>query len=252
MRSPDKRDDSVRNFLKANKIAAIHELKAAAGTDATMTVYRCLSRLGYLTSYSHRGRFYTLREIPKFDQQGLWTCGSAMFSRYGNLLETATALVEQSDTGYTAAELEMILQVEVKHTLLHLHRDKALERVSLGGRLVYLCADREERRRQELTRRENDAFREIGAGFTELLPDELRAGIILFFSLLNEKQRRLYAGMEAAKLGHGGDRKIAELLDLDCHTVAKGRRELFCGAVERGSVRNAGAGRKRVEKKHLE
>jgi hypothetical protein len=111
-----------------------------------------------------------------------------------------------------------------------------------------MCADRGERRRQKLIRQENDAFREIGAGLTELLPDELRAAIILFFSLLDEKQRRLYAGLEAAKLGHGGDRKIAQLLDLNCHTVAKGRRELFGGTVERGSVRSAGGGRKRVEK----
>ena len=30
-----------------------------------------LSRLGYLASYSDRGRFYTLNEIPDFDDLGL-------------------------------------------------------------------------------------------------------------------------------------------------------------------------------------
>ena len=44
---------------------------------------------------------------------------------------------------------------------------------------------------------------------TARLSDELRAGILLFFSLLNERQRRLYAGLEAAKLGYGGDKQIA-------------------------------------------
>ncbi len=82
-----------------------------------------------------------------------------------------------------------------------------------------------------------------------LLADELKAGIILFFSLLDEKQRRLFAGLEAAKLGHGGDQKIADLLDLDPHTVAKGRRELLFGFVDRETVRNEGGGAKRVEKK---
>ncbi len=92
----------------------------------------------------------------------------------------------------------------------------------------------------------------IGKGVeTEQLPDELRAGIILFFSLLNEKQRRLYAGFEAAKSGHGGDRKTAEFLGLDAHTVSKGRQELFGVSVDRSGVRNSGGGRKRVEKKHL-
>ncbi len=92
----------------------------------------------------------------------------------------------------------------------------------------------------------------VGRGVEiELLPDELKAGIILFYSLLDEKQRRLYAGLEAAKLGHGGDRKIAELLQLDPHTVSKGRQELFGGSIDRSSVRSPGGGRKRVEKKRL-
>ncbi|MDT5026431.1 MAG: hypothetical protein QOE61_2857, partial [Micromonosporaceae bacterium] len=29
-----------------------------------------------------------------------------------------------------------------------------------------------------------------------MLPDELKAAIILFYSLLDERQRRLYAGLE--------------------------------------------------------
>ena len=193
----------------------------------------------------------TLREIPDFDIRGLWSCRSAMFSRYGNLLETAAILVEQSDDGFTATELEAVLQVEVKHTLLQLQRRGRIARIRLAGRFVYVCSDCGELRRQELMRNENDALRELGAGFTELLPEELRAAIVLFFSLLDEKQRRLYAGLEAAKLGHGGDLKIAELLELDCHTVAKGRRELLGGTVDRDRVRSAGSGRKWVEKKRL-
>jgi hypothetical protein len=77
----------------------------------------------------------------------------------------------------------------------------------------------------------------------------LRAAIVLFFSLLDERQRRLYAGLEAQKFGHGGDRKIAELLGLDVHTVAKGRGELFAGDVDPERVRRQGGGRKTAEKK---
>ncbi len=51
--------------------------------------------------------------------------------------------------------------------------------------------------------------------------------------------------MEAAKLGHGGDRRIAEFLGLDVHTVAKGRKELLEDSVDCNGVRNGGSGRKR-------
>ena len=35
------------------------EMKAALGTQADMTVFRKLASLDYLTSYSHRGQYYT-------------------------------------------------------------------------------------------------------------------------------------------------------------------------------------------------
>jgi hypothetical protein len=82
----------------------------------------------------------------------------------------------------------------------------------------------------------------------EVVSDELKAAIVLFSSTLNEKQRRLYAGLESLKLGYGGDRRIAEFIGMDPHTVAKGRRELLEQDLEIDRVRKAGGGRKPLEK----
>jgi len=68
--------------------------------------------------------------------------------------------------------------------------------------------------------------------------------------MLDEKQRRLYAGLESLKLGYGGDQRIAEFIGMDPHTVAKGRRELLEQDLEIDRIRKAGGGRKRLEKKH--
>ncbi len=250
MMRPEDRDATVRELLMNEQMATMAELKEVMGTQATMTVYRSLSRLGYLASYSDRGRFYTLTEIPDFNDLGLWSCRSVRFSRHGSLLETAVAAVERSDAGYTACELELLLQVEVKHAMLQLVRRKRIVRSKVGKMFVYWCAETGRRRQQKLMRNQRQALQEVAASLVpEVLPDELRAAIVLFFSLLDERQRRLFAGLEATKLGHGGDRKIADLLALDPHTVAKGRRELFGGCVVRGRVRRAGGGNQRVEKK---
>lgn len=244
------RDATVRELLMSQRMATMGELKEAMGTRATMTVHRSLSRLGYLASYSDRGRFYTLTEIPDFDDLGLWACRSVRFSRQGSLLETAVAAVSRSDAGYTASELEFLLQVEVKHALLQLVRRNTIVRSRVGNRFVYWCLETGRRRQQKLMRNERQALQDVAASLApEVLPEELRAAIVLFFSLLDERQRRLFAGLEATKIGHGGDRKIADLLDLDPHTVAKGRRELFAGFVDRRRVRKAGGGNQRVEKK---
>jgi hypothetical protein len=79
--------------------------------------------------------------------------------------------------------------------------------------------------------------------------EELKASLVLFASLLDERQRRLYAGLESLKLGRGGDQRLAELLQLDPGTVARGRKQLLAQEVEWKRVRKPGAGRKPVEKK---
>jgi hypothetical protein len=48
-----------------------------------------------------------------------------------------------------------------------------------------------------------------------------------FFQSLNEKDRRRYAGLEAAKLGHGGISYISAILGCDRKTVSKGIEEFL-------------------------
>jgi hypothetical protein len=47
-----------------------------------------------------------------------------------------------------------------------------------------------------------------------------------FFGWLSEKDRRRYAAVEAAKLGHGGVEYIARVLSCDPKTIRQGLREL--------------------------
>jgi hypothetical protein len=47
-----------------------------------------------------------------------------------------------------------------------------------------------------------------------------------FFAWLSEKDRRRYAAMEAAKLGHGGVEYIARVLACAPQTIRQGLRDL--------------------------
>ena len=242
--------EALRSLFQRQKIATLDELKEAVGTSAAMTVFRKLKALGYQTSYSHHGKYYTLTDLPDYDDQGLWCCQVARFSRDGSLLATARRFIEEARIGITASELRDVLQVEVKQSLLHLYRKKQISREQIKGRYLYMSRESGVRLNQKLAREERRTFWELGESpLDEDLPPELKAAIILFFSLLDERQRRLYAGLEAQKLGYGGDRKIAEFFGVDVHTVARGRRELFGGQVQRERVRKQGGGRESAEKK---
>src|SRR5207302_7380296 len=133
--------DVLRSLLQRKKIATLAELKGALGSSATMTVFRKLKALGYLTSYSHRGKYYTLAEIPRFDEWGRWSYDGVWFSRDKNLLATAQRFVEKAEAGFTAGELQDRLNVEVKEPLLQLYRRKRIDRDDLSGRYVYFSRD---------------------------------------------------------------------------------------------------------------
>lgn len=241
----------LARLLRRRTIATMAELKRALGTVAEATVHRKLAELDYRTSYSHRGRYYTLDELCRFDELGLWSFRSVWFSTFGTLVATAEALVASAEAGYTAGELAAVTHVECKQALAKLVGEGRLARQRVAGRYVYLSPEAAVRRRQLTARTVADAAPStlaLGAG-VRVLPDELKAAIVLFYSLLDERQRRLYAGLEAAKIGHGGDTQVAELLGLDAGTVARGRRELLAGDVETDRVRRAGGGRKPAQKK---
>ena len=55
---------------------------------------------------------------------------------------------------------------------------------------------------------------------------QVEESIRRFYVGLNEKDRRLYAGIEALKYGHGGRAYIAEVLGCSRNTVSKGAREV--------------------------
>lgn len=250
MRPTSFRSDALREHLLEHKIATLPELKRVLGTNVDVTVFRKLRPLDYLTSYSHRGRYYTLREIVHFTDPGLWFHQAVCFARHGTLLATAAAFVNQSRKGYLAEELAQTLRVEVQDALRQLVQRKTISRQLVAGLYLYTSAEPATRRRQVLTRRSLQAVPTVpDAARLEVSPDELKAAILLFYSLLDEKQRRLYAATESLQLGHGGDRQLADFLGLDSHTIARGRRELLEGDVEPGRVRKAGGGRKPVEKK---
>lgn len=83
-------------------------------------------------------------------------------------------------------------------------------------------------------------------------PDQDRhRQINLFLSRLDEAQRRWYVGLESARIGLGGDRRLAEITGLDEQTIRRGREELATGLADApvDRVRRVGGGRPPLEKK---
>lgn len=238
-------------LFKKQKIATISDLKKSLGSDCSMTVFRKLRELEYINSCSHSGKFYSLKRIARFDHMGLWIFNSVLFSYYGTLGKTLNALIEKSNNGYTAAELEKLLSIKPNGPLIELIDKKQVRREKISGIYVYFSKNDTERKQQEFARKNSMAHLESIRFTPDVLLNEIKAAIILFYSMLDEKQRRLYAGLESLRIGHGGDRQVARLLALNEKTIAKGRKELLSREIEIDSTRRKGGGRKTIQKKFL-
>ncbi len=240
----------IKDLIIRNKIVTLDEIKTYIQNNVTMTIMRKLNELSYLSSYSHRGKYYTLGTIPKFSNQGLWSYQSVHFSKYGTLKNTCCQLINTSQAGYSVKELDQILQVSVRLPALNLFKEGKLFRAPFGGEDVYFSNDKQMMKQQSIIRESqytNKVFT-VGKFSAQVITDELKAAIILFYSTLNEKQRRLYAGLEAIKIGYGGDKLIAQLFNINQETVSKGRQELVSGDFEKQGVRKPGSGRPEIKK----
>ena len=250
MRTATFSTDTLTALLRQRTVAPLADIMDAFGSASRRTVCRKLVAARCRSSYSHCGRYYTLDELAAYDEHGLWFHGEIRFSVAGTLLATAEALVEKAPAGRFASELRRLVQVDVQDALRKLVRSRRLEREKLAGRFLYLSRMSRHRRRQLRARRVM-----LAGGSAESAPDggseQIRQATGTLVSLLDERQRRLYAGLESLRHGRGGDVRTAARLGMSPATVAKGRKQLLRGDFETDRVRKPGGGRKPLVKKTL-
>jgi hypothetical protein len=125
---------------RRRKVITLSELMVELKTSLR-TVRRRLKTWGALASFNHNSRFYTLPELPQFDEHGLWFHREIGFSRHGHLPQTIVALVLQSPGGLSAAQLGQHLRLDPRSFLWQFHQHPSLQRDKVQGLYVYFAAD---------------------------------------------------------------------------------------------------------------
>ena len=136
---------SLKKIFRNKPVANLDELFHILDTNSRMSVFRRLKTMGYLTSFTHAGRYYTLQNIPKFDTLGLWFYQDVGFSRAGTLKSTVVDIIHFSEAGMTPTEIFNLLKLKVQnslHNTLHgLIKNKALKRNRLHRLSLYTSID---------------------------------------------------------------------------------------------------------------
>lgn len=133
--------EALKAMFRKKKVLTIQDLFKLLETTSRMTIHRYMKKIDYLTSYSHKGQYYTLKEIALFDEQGLWHHGDIGFSKYGTLFDTIVHFVNHSEGGMTSSELQKESGTVVKYALLDLVEKNILSRAKPAQVYVYLSSN---------------------------------------------------------------------------------------------------------------
>ena len=133
----DNAADILISCLKKRRVTTLDEMKKTLKASRP-TTFRALKHVGYLSSYSHAGKYYTLNTIPVFDSNGLWFHGDIGFSKHGTLRTTIVVMVKGASAGFTHEELQAILRLRIHDTLHDLVSDRLIGRVQFDALFLQL------------------------------------------------------------------------------------------------------------------
>ena len=180
MLSPKNSRKVLLKMFRKKYIANLDELFQLLDTHSRMSVFRRLKPLGYLSSFTDAGCYYTLQEIPKFDTLGLWFYQDVGFSRAGTLKSTVIDIAHFSEDGKTPTELFNLLRLKTRnslHNTLHgLIKDKQLQRHRLQRLALYTSIDSGIARKQVAARREKI---KSGLQVSAVLPTEVTIAVLV-------------------------------------------------------------------------
>ena len=122
--------------LEKIKVFSIGEL-ASVLTCSIPNARLKLKQWRAYTSYNQNGKYYTLPQIPQFNQHGLWRWKDVAFSKHGNLKKTIIYLVANSPTGLSGRQLGELLGLSPQSFLHHFRKCPGIYREKHGGVYIY-------------------------------------------------------------------------------------------------------------------
>jgi hypothetical protein len=127
----------LENFRRQKIITIEHLVRLLK--CSVITARRRLKKWQTYTSINKNGRYYTLPQIPVFDQNGLWKYQTVIFSKHGNLKQTIVALITGSPKGLSAVDIGQLVDLVPNSSFLSQFKDvPGVKREKHQGRYIYL------------------------------------------------------------------------------------------------------------------
>ena len=136
MFSKAERLEYIKTYIKNKKAVTISELFHHI-SYCEKTLRRDINELNGITSYTHRGKFVTLPDIPIFNNNGIWFYKEIGFTKFKNSFDLIISIIDNSE-GIAKEGIEGILRINISKQIQILMFRKRLNRIKLGAKYFYL------------------------------------------------------------------------------------------------------------------
>lgn len=169
MYSKAERLEYIGAFIKKNKAVTISEFFHHI-SYCEKTLRRDINELNGITSYTHRGKFVTLPDIPIFNDYGVWFYKEIGFTKFKNSFDLIISIIDNSE-GITKEGIEGILRINISKQIQILLFRKRLNRIKLGAKYFYLSDElaKDKKRQMQILPIEIEEYSDRKVNITDLV-----------------------------------------------------------------------------------
>jgi len=169
--------NELRELFKKNIVMDIDDLQKQT-SSSRITVLRHLKEIGYITSYNKNAKYYTLLEIAKFNETGIFNHKGILFFRNGGIRELVIKEIESGEKGFTAEELNTKIGTRVSVQLHQFVRKNLIIRRKYSSFYVYYSID-ESTQKKQVKNREKELHKISTNEDSELTDEQKTIRILL-------------------------------------------------------------------------
>ena len=129
MKRQHQRLATIEKIIREDKIQSFETILSKMECSS-ITLRRDIKTIGTITSYTHRGKYITISDIPDFDENEIWFYRKIGFTKFKNSLDLIVNIINTKE-GITKEKIEEILKIQISKQIQILLKQDRLHRVKL-------------------------------------------------------------------------------------------------------------------------
>lgn len=138
-------EDTIQKIFDDNSVYMVDYLKNHFNCSH-QCLWNNLKKVGYYSSFTHNSKYYTLANIPDFNDNGVWfhtdpVIGEIGFTNQKTATNLITWLINSSEAGLSQYEITDIMKIRISNLLISLVKKSKIRQLKVENKVYYFSID---------------------------------------------------------------------------------------------------------------